>query len=641
MAFSIIELAFCQLPAIIHQPHLPHLTSTQANLCLLGSLGVYFGLTYLFHRWSQRWSNAHNYSFHWMAALLVLLILSGVTFTHRLWVYPVAILFLQHIFLFIVVTRRNNARNVKMPLRFATREQWAEAEHRNPRSFWSYLYYNANIPIEERWMFKLFNAFSAVAIVLYFIGIFNLHMALNMGPFTIALQAIGVLVGFLGMISVVSIISRINLHILLFIAIFVLGRIQEPHYVRLSQSTNSKDLPFRHRPAFGEYFNRWTALRKDSIESKTTYPVYFVLADGGASRSGYWTANVLSRLEDQTNGYFSDHLLCLSGASGGSVGNGTFLALLMHQQELPHRTDRLEMAAHHFLKTDFLSFALARMLGPDIYKPLVPLAMRQLDDRAGALENAMENGAPNSAFLNHKLEDNFSQYIPNLRATHMLPVICINTTRMQDGQPAVVSNVLLNSSYSQRVDVLNLLDSGKDMRLSTAVVLGARFPYISPAGRIGNQYFVDGGYFDNSGAGVVHEMLLQLEDMMHDTLKANPNHYWSHLRFYVVHTQNSPYGTIPMKPVDPMVNDLAAPIKTMLGAYGTQTDVNNNRLTKYLEQLYQDQPTHYIPINLYRHHDSLTFPMNWSISHYMLLRINERLYSDTLLQQLIHTMNTP
>ena len=56
------------------------------------------------------------------------------------------------------------------------------------------------------------------------------------------------------------------------------------------------------------------------IAAKSEYPVFFVLADGGASRSGYWVASVLGMLHDSTNGKFDDHLFALSGASGGKRG---------------------------------------------------------------------------------------------------------------------------------------------------------------------------------------------------------------------------------------------------------------------------------------------------------------------------------
>ena len=56
---------------------------------------------------------------------------------------------------------------------------------------------------------------------------------------------------------------------------------------------------------------------------------------------------------------------------------------------------------------------------------------------------------------------------------------------MQDGRPGVISNIKIESSaFGKRIDVLGLLKKDTDMRLSTAVIMGARFPYLSPAGRI-------------------------------------------------------------------------------------------------------------------------------------------------------------
>jgi hypothetical protein len=58
----------------------------------------------------------------------------------------------------------------------------------------------------------------------------------------------------------------------------------------------------------------------------------------------------------------------------------------------------------------------------------------------------------------------------------------------------------------------------EDIRLSTAALLSARFPYVSPSGRITckgrstpTSYVVDGGYFDTSGASTVVELWQALQ----------------------------------------------------------------------------------------------------------------------------------
>ena len=169
-------------------------------------------------------------------------------------------------------------------------------------------------------------------------------------------------------------------------------------------------------------------------------------------------------------------------------------------------------------------------------------------------------------------------------------------------------------------------------------MLGARFPYFSPAGRIKDQYFVDGGYFDNSGAGVVHEMILDLNKMIKDILLETPNHVFRKIRFHVIHITNQDEEKKEFTKVHPMMNDLAAPIKTILGSYSSQTDMNNLRLSKNLQDIYHSDKF-YTKINLYRKFHEELYPMNWSISSQSLDKMKERLTQNAELDNLIREIN--
>jgi hypothetical protein len=219
---------------------------------------------------------------------------------------------------------------------------------------------------------------------------------------------------------------------------------------------------------------------------------------------------------------------------------------------------------------------------------------------------------------------------------------------MQDGTPGVVSNILIDSAiFGKRIDILGLLQAGEDMRLSTAVVLGARFPYVSPAGRIHDSYFVDGGYFDNSGAGVVHEMILRLNQWVRDSSSYYPQlqnlQLPKKLRWYVIHITNSSREPAALHKVHPLVNDLLAPMQTLIGSYGTQTVVNNLRLINYLHEINKD--TTYFPISLYAKNDSNAYAMNWAISDTTLRKMNDRLYHyprlDSLIRWIRNNFNLP
>ncbi len=303
-----------------------------------------------------------------------------------------------------------------------------------------------------------------------------------------------------------------------------------------------------------------------------------------------------------------------------------------------------QKAAAAYLKSDFLTYTLARMLGPDVFRNLITLY--NVNDRASALSLALEQAPGKKNFLYDSLAVPFSNIITQRSQPYNLPVLCINTTRMQDGSPAVISNINISDTFfNKRIDVLGLLDEKKDFKLSNGVVLGASFPYISPAGRIDYKpcdtckvqpnYFVDGGYFDNSGAGAVYEMIFSLQQFL--ISDSSLSSYKNKMEFNVLHITNDPQEELALTQINPFVNDLAAPVKTLLGAYGTQTSVNDFRLKKYIGSLYSDS-LHFTTLSLYKEKDSMNYTMNWVISNYVLNAMNERLKTYRRLDKLIVNM---
>ena len=80
-------------------------------------------------------------------------------------------------------------------------------------------------------------------------------------------------------------------------------------------------------------------------------------------------------------------------------------------------------------------------------------------------------------------------------------------------------------------------------------------------------YFVDGGYFDQPGAGVVQEM------MRHSELYRQKQ--WQHIKrrvgvfIRIIHITNSPQVFAKLDAVSPLKNDLMAPVQTIVGAWYT------------------------------------------------------------------------
>lgn len=642
LCFPVIALAYLQLP-IMQKP----LSKSNALLLLLGYVVLYAVLTPLFDALSKRLLRNGERTvriIYWasLTALVSLVVwpiflppdsvlhrqhpMDATDYRRKAVLVIVWLTLLQQLYLFLVVSRRNLLKSEEKPSKQKDFIQpTMSAGEKGIRRILLFV----NVPNEERLFFYVFNGICLAAILIYLFGVFNLRFATNISSLNFAVLAFGILVGFFGLVSILSIHTRINFHIIFFLLVIILGQTREPHYVRLVKKESAAN---KVRPDLKTYFANWLQTRRDSIAQRTEYPVFFILADGGASRSGYWVASVLGQLHDSTNGRFDNHLFALSGASGGSVGNGAYFALLYNKAQLAGKSYTYE--GQDFLRRDFLSYTLARMLGPDFFRPLLPLDLKTMKDRAGALETAMEEATGDTPFLRRKLAVPFTALVPD--TVNRLPVLCINTTRMQDGRPGVISNILIedeDGTFGKRVDVLKLLSKDADMRLSTAVVMGARFPYVNPAGRIDSagkdsviSYFVDGGYFDNSGAGVVHEMIVGLQEIIEQQLESDSaqNAYLKKISFYVIHITNSPSGNPTLNKVHPLRNDLMAPVSTLVGSFSTQTDVNDSRLEKYLDLVYPDT-AHYLRANLYLRPDTMSFPMNWTISNYYQNKMKERL----------------
>ena len=483
----------------------------------------------------------------------------------------------------------------------------------------------------EKNIFLWFNIFSFTALLIYLSAVFSISFSRYITALPIILLSFGILLGAGNIITLFSLKQKINFHFLLLLAIVIVGFFNEPHEVNLLQLKESNQ--YNARPSLRAHFNKWIEERKIQLKdsSHKTFPIYFVMADGGASRSAYWTASVLGKIETATSGNFSKQLFCLSGASGGSLGNMSFFATLQNKSNKT-KTKTVQ----DYLASDFLSFPLIRLLGPDIILPLIPFHL--LYDRAAALEKSFQ-ATTNENEITRLMNLPFSALQLQHDSSYALPLVFINCTRMQDGAPAVVSNINIEKNvFGKRIDVLKSLDTKQDISVASAVALGARFPYFSPAGRIGNEYFVDGGYFDNSGAGVVNEMILDLQSMIMDSIKNNPQHPYQKVRFNVLHITNEPETEKKISATHPLVNDLAAPVKTILGSYARQTDINNLRLYKYMLEIYKGD-TSYTSINLYKKGEEDDYPMNWSISDQSLARMNKRLAAHEGIANIVKVIN--
>lgn len=245
------------------------------------------------------------------------------------------------------------------------------------------------------------------------------------------------------------------------------------------------DTPAPERLHLADHFDAWYAKRAN----KDTVPVVLVASQGGGVRSAYWTAQVLSELQ-MAYPEFSDYTYAYSGVSGGSLGIGTFKTLVKANEK------NLKRRSHEILSQDFLSPITSWLVIPDLLQKFLPFPVYSVD-RAKALEYSWKQAAitPTGSLLDQG-------FLSTFNADES--VVIFNATRVENGFRTLLSNVQTPPSIFHRTEAFfGVVEN--DIRLSTAVSISARFPFISPPAVIESNgkkwgHLVDGGYVENMGA---------------------------------------------------------------------------------------------------------------------------------------------
>ena len=234
-------------------------------------------------------------------------------------------------------------------------------------------------------------------------------------------------------------------------------------------------------------------------------------AEGGASRAGYWTGQVLARLHAVTEGRFATHLFAINAVSGGGVGAVGYVSALHEQPDIDGET--LHRRLKRLTGADALAPVMAGLLFPDLLQRFLPVAF--LPDRAEALERAWEQAWAESGSARPGL---FRQPFLSLAGsgTGWKPRVIVQGASQETGRRILTGTVALTADDVDADDFHVMI--GRDVRVSTAIHNGARFPWISPAGRLPCQektkacgHILDGGYFDPAGVETIRELARRIE----------------------------------------------------------------------------------------------------------------------------------
>lgn len=306
------------------------------------------------------------------------------------------------------------------------------------------------------------------------------------------------------------------------------------------------------RVGFDAYFAQWyrnnIAPHIDTT-STDTIPIYLVAAQGGGSRAGLWTSELLNRLEIKHDYQFHRHLFAITSASGGSVGTGSTLSLWRYVQDHPTLDDSTKKSLHqHFapqmFERNYLSSQFMQLFVNEVGKRFVSLFKKEgVHDRnlehqrhealgfANAVRYGFEQshksdlnplnrvaqtfvsgggdslriGSKRPKIPNYPMQPYLSYwYSAPKQADTRLPLYFPITLNIQTGKPGYASPVAWDSTlFVDAIDIVRDAEKnypGKTLAMVTATNLSQLFPimnaytYIKDVGN-----FMDGGLFENMG----------------------------------------------------------------------------------------------------------------------------------------------
>jgi hypothetical protein len=329
------------------------------------------------------------------------------------------------------------------------------------------------------------------------------------------------------------------------------------HTIRTLKEKNS--LPATSAPSFKEYLKGWLTHRKNEINAFDTtggrrYPFFLINSYGGGVRATAWTSMLLSRVDAVLSSKkmgdpfknlpreFNHYTFATSGISGGTVGLAMNTSLLYKKWQHPGNqpTYPSDSTLSKFYESDFLSPVTTLLFGRDILASV--LGISQWDDRSAVQEQIWEKQAKRYGlgnlclpFRNIWKTDSTSSF------RFEIPLLFSNTYHAEKGVQGILAPVKLNEEDFPSATIINTLElvEKKDMRLSTAAFISARFPYITPSARFGYEHhFIDGGAKEYSGCGTLYNIFhliekIRKEDPGIDSLMKKMQVYHFNIKNYI------------------------------------------------------------------------------------------------------------
>ncbi len=471
-------------------------------------------------------------------------------------------------------------------------------------AFWIFVSTRGYIFRDEGWWCKkigwpILLAGSALAIGFVIFNIFpfiTLQLDCNYLTLPVLLSGIIFYILFFTLLIRIGLWLRINLVLFIVAAGLVLA-ISIPndyHAVRLTSKPHVSSL------SLDRYFHDWLLHRQQEIiNTPGEYPIFLVNTYGGGIKAAAFTNMVFSFLDSamirdsKSHKGFEHYVFSISGASGGTVGAAVQCAY--RARYLDSSADSYSISHfQNFYKHDFLTPVLGNMIGRDVWASAVGYPVWR--DRSAIQEGIWEEFGRRTLDIDLGVE--FSAiWNSDHKGSYEVPLLFSNTLNVDDGLKGIMAPVdLSHGDFPGTIFIrerVAAMDSS--ISLGTGAFLSARFPFISPSGKIGPGYhFMDGGGKDNSGASTSESIFISLARQgCRRPGNANDSLFIQLIKkvhFYFVSITNSPYYNPDTRQ---LVSNRFEPISPLVGLVNSGINGNAQAADNTLQFRYHSDSTQF------------------------------------------------
>ncbi len=346
------------------------------------------------------------------------------------------------------------------------------------------------------------------------------------------------------------------------------------------------------RVGLDEYFEAWwqTNIVPDLGKARKI-PIFLMGAQGGGSRAGYWTSQLVNRLNLATDGKFRKRLFAVSSASGGSSGFGATLGMWRFLDDHPTLTEAQKKAiqegfAAKMYQRNYLSGAFYQLFIGEIGVRISWFFNRNNKNRnythrmdecvafGEAIQQGLNVGVPpkrkpffaevsariatffkngyvdpiaragNQDIPNYPIQPYLSYWYNDDRGVKAkLPLYFPITMNIQSGRSGFSSPVKMDPSlFVDAIDILAEAEKTQDPKrgLGSVSMVGASqlsqlFPLMNAYTYIpGCGNFIDGGLFENQG----FTLMSRLYDWLDKKIKTLPDDVRSKVEIHFLSVVN-------------------------------------------------------------------------------------------------------